>query len=95
MKIDSLKRKSDIENCPQKSGMYWLYKKTDYEWIVVYLGISVNVQKRLKQHLLVKDFDAFFYEIIDYQIAKKREKDLLRGYKDMTGRLPPLNKQIG
>jgi len=95
MKLDSMKPKSDINKCPKTSGMYWLYRKNDFGWCVVYVGISNNLYRRLQTHLLNKDFDTFFYEEYDYQSVKRREKQLLRSYKNNSGILPPLNKKIG
>jgi len=85
--------KIDIEKCTESSGVYWLYQKNYNGWNVVYVGISNNIKRRLREHSLMKDFDGFFFETVDYRMARDKEKIILNNYKLFKGTLPLLNKQ--
>ena len=95
MKTNKIKNKECIQKTPNNSGIYWLYQKDKSGWNVVYIGISNNLNRRLKQHLIGKEFDGFYYETLPLDISKKREKKILQSYVDLRGKLPSLNRQIG
>jgi excinuclease UvrABC nuclease subunit len=95
MKPDRIFQKKHLAYATIHSGIYWLYKQTESGLDVTYVGISKNIRRRLLEHQRTKNFDAFFYEEIDYTLAKEREKFLLEGYKVGRGCLPLLNKQVG
>lgn len=95
MKIVVIKDKENIHSCTEKPGMYRLYRKTEVGWKIIYLGISNNIRRRLFEHIRTKEFDAFYCEEINYEEAKKMEKELLKSYVSNAGILPELNQQIG
>ncbi|MBR9690783.1 GIY-YIG nuclease family protein [Candidatus Woesearchaeota archaeon] len=77
---------------PKKSGIYRLYDKNK---ILIYIGRSLSLARRLSEHSFSKEFSYFTIEPVDVGLAIL-EKKYLEDYRNMyNGNLPMLNMQLG
>ena len=89
---------SSFRKVPQTAGCYIL---TTFEGIILYIGLSIDLNKRFQQHLdnpekihLTERGKAFWFHFSDYDRnnLNKLERTWLNQYQTVHGRRPILNK---
>lgn len=86
-----------INQLPPFSGIYWLFELSNRILDLVYLGKSVNIRQRLRDHSQSKShkFDFFTYEFYPERMLEQIEKEMLSDYYQRFEHLPRYNKQLG
>jgi len=79
----------DIKRIPLESGVYFLFQKG----LLVYIGKALNLQKRIKDHVVGKVFDEIEYELAHWSRSRELEEELLKGYHNQHGQYPYYNHQ--
>lgn len=84
-----------IEKLPSTSGVYYFYGENG---TLLYVGKSINIRQRVKDHFYVDDPNAlkFLQEIrdIDYEITAGEIGALIRESQAIKERMPVFNKQL-
>lgn len=86
-KKDIIGHKKSINNVVSDRGIYFLIKDNK----IVYVGQSVNIFKRIKNHKRTKDFDYYNYILLP-EVSDNRLNDVEMKY--IAAFSPKYNKQI-
>ncbi len=84
----------EIQRVPEVEGVYEL---ADSSRLIIYIGRSVNLQKRLNEHLLTTDTCLKLASYFQYEqtlSSEAREREMLEDYRRIHGRLPRCNDVI-
>ena len=83
----------DIAVLPEECGVYYF---TDAKGFVIYIGKSINIKKRIKQHFSkqTKKTDKLFQKVADisYEITGSELASLLKESKEIKDVQPEINK---
>ena len=89
---------SSFRTVPKTAGCYIL---TTFDGAILYIGLSVNLNKRFQEHLdnpektnLTPKGKAFWFHFVGYDKGNlnKLERTWINQYRTAHGRLPILNK---
>ncbi len=84
---------SDIENLPEACGVYYF---SDHKGFVIYIGKSINIKERAKQHFSKHNSktDKLFQRVADisYEITGSELVSLLKESKEIKDVQPEINK---
>jgi len=83
----------DVENLPEDCGVYYFTNAKGY---VIYVGKSINIKKRIKQHFSkhTKKTDKLFQKVADisYEITGSELASLLKESREIKDIQPEINK---
>ena len=83
----------DVENLPEECGVYYF---TDSKGFVIYIGKSVNIKRRIKQHFSkqTSKTDKLFQKVADisYELTGSELASLLKESKEIKDVQPEINK---
>jgi len=92
-KLPKALKPSDIENLPEACGVYYF---SDHKGFVIYIGKSINIKERAKQHFSkqTKKTDKLFHKVADisYEITGSELASLLKESKEIKDVQPEINK---
>ena len=94
-KQNNIYPKSLLDKILSYPAIYWLFNSEDYLFKLVYIGRTINLRERLKQHSRNYPFEYFSFEYYPKKKLKETERLLLRDYFHRVGALPKFNSQIG
>ncbi len=84
---------SDVENLPEQCGVYYFADKKGF---VIYIGKSINIKSRVKQHFSkqTKKTDNLFQKVADisYEITGSELASLIKESKEIKDVQPEINK---
>jgi excinuclease UvrABC nuclease subunit len=77
------------------SGIYWLFTNNSGFLDLVYVGQTVNLRERLRQHSHMYQFEFFTFEYCIASALRQKERRILEDYYLRIGHLPKFNSQLG
>lgn len=85
----------EINSIPPVSCVYWLFDSSQGYKEIVYIGLAKDIYRRIRDHLLDKNFDYFTFVSYPRHLLAEQERRIIKDYKLSNGRLPKYNKQLG
>ncbi|GEM_PF-2320034 len=78
-------------------GIYKLFASEGGNEVLVYIGKSKNVRRRIRDHVKNKFmfFDDFTYDFYPVRMLDELERKIIGQYFGEKGHLPKFNKQLG